>query len=191
MITEEQVTELKRIRRLADNRCSSHALLRERYSRLATGLDVVILTISLTLATLAFIDEEIASKALAVGAMSTNVGEVIGIMALITAFLTLLQIKVDWKGKSDAHTRAFRAYAILKQESGNALNNDTVDTNVFNRIVHQDETTHAVAISIPENQFLKLKQHHLTKVKLSKHLDLHPSASILFTRMKFWFQDNF
>jgi hypothetical protein len=38
---------------------------------------------------------------------------------------------------------------------------------------------------------LPQKRRHKIKVALSKHLDAHPSASLLLTRLRFWFRDNF
>jgi len=36
-------------------------------------------------------------------------------------FLTLIQFKVDWGGKAEAHARSFRMYAEVKREAGYCL----------------------------------------------------------------------
>jgi len=48
----------------------------------------------------------------------------------------------------------------------------------------------ALAIEVPEREFLIQKRRHKLKIALSKHLDTHPSASLLLTRIKFWIKDN-
>jgi hypothetical protein len=49
----------------------------------------------------------------------------------------------------------------------------------------------AVGVEIPERFFLKAKRRHLMKVAISKHLDTHPGASIVLTRMRLWWRGNF
>jgi len=50
--------------------------------------------------------------------------------------------------------------------------------------------TSSVGVAIPEREFLRHKQRHKLKVALSKHVDTHPAASLLITRVKFWLRDN-
>jgi hypothetical protein len=181
-------SELERIRRVSDLLCTGHAQLRDRFSRLATTLDLLILAASTWLVALAFVEPGI-------GALLTPFGLNsqlwIGLLAVVTFFLTIVQLKTNWKGRADAHRRTLEIYAEVKREAGYLLAVGDINEADCRRVLARYDLASAVGIALPERDFLPQKRRHLLKVALSKHLDRHPSASIVLTRVRFWIGDNF
>jgi hypothetical protein len=180
--------EIARIRRVADMLCSGHAVLRDRYAHLGLLLDMSILLISIWLVALSFVAPPM-SVALTPTAFSPQLW--LGLLAVIAFFLSILQLKVDWKGRADAHKRSMDIYSDVKREAGYLFGIDPLPESDYRRLMSKYEVAAATAITIPEREFLRQKRNHLTKIALSKHLDLHPSASIWILRVRFWFRDTF
>lgn len=179
--------ELERIRRVSDTLCSGHAALRDRYARRALILDVCVLALSSWLVALAFVEPRINLR-LTPFALDGQIW--VGMLGVATFFLTLVQIKTDWKGRADAHKRTFDIYAEVKREAGYLLAAGDIDQTACQRVLSRYDIASAVGVAMPEGDFLPQKRRHKIKVALSKHLDTHPSASLLLTRMRFWIRDN-
>jgi hypothetical protein len=105
-------------------------------------------------------------------------------------FLTVLQIKTDWKARADAHRRTLDLCAEVKREAGYALASEKIDDAAFRRVLSRYDMASAVGIEVPEAEFLKLKKRHQLKVAVSKQLDEHPSSSLVLMRIKLWISDN-
>ncbi len=180
--------ELDRIRRVSDTLCTGHAALRDRFSLRATVLDLLILGISSWLVALTFVEPRI-------NVMLTPFdwdGQIwIGILGVATFFLTIVQLKTDWKARADAHKRTLDLYAEVKREAGYLLASAEIEDNACRRVLSRYDMASAVGVEIPEADFLAQKRRHKIKVALSKHLDTHPSASLFITRLKFWIKSNF
>jgi hypothetical protein len=187
-VTQNIRDELERVRRVADQLCSSHAALRDQYSLRALLADLLILALSTWLVALAFVDPALNIK-LTPGGIDDRMW--VGILAVATFFLTLVQFKTDWKGRSDSHKQTGQLYAEVKREAGYVLANDALDESACRRVFARYDLASAVGVAIPENQFLSQKQRHLRKVALSKHLSRHPSASLFVVRVRFWARDTF
>jgi hypothetical protein len=179
--------ELQRVRRVSDSLCTAHAVLRDRFSRRALGLDLLVLGLSTWLVALAFVEPTLGAKLTPFG-WDSQIW--IGVLATATFFLTILQLKTDWKAKADAHRRTLELYAEVKREAGYAIASDELDDTTCRRVLSRYDLASAVGIEVPEADFLKLKKKHRIKVVLSKHLDKHPSASLIIVRLKLWFNDN-
>ncbi len=187
-MAETRVGQVSNIRRVADMLGSAHANLRDRYQRRAVVLDVFLLVISAWTVSLAFVDPEIAKSLTPFGLESVLW---IGLLAVGTFAMTLVQMKVDWKGRSDAHKRAFEIYIDVKREAGYILaDGDTVGDKEFDRLTSKYDTASAVGIGIPEKEFLAQKRHHLMKVEISKYLDKYPGALPWLLRLKWAWRDN-
>ena len=48
-----------------------------------------------------------------------------------------------------------------------------------------------VGVSIPEDQFLRLKATHLRKVEISRLLDKRPFIFLPWVHLQLWWRDNF
>jgi hypothetical protein len=168
--------------------CTSHAGLRDRFSRQALLLDLSILGLTTWLAALAFVEPRISLSLTPLGMEPQVWG---GLLAVLACFLSVLQIKVDWKGRSDAHKRSLDIYAEVKREAGYLLaSGEEFDKIACQRVIARYDMASAVGIQIPEHEFLHQKRRHKSKVALSKYLDHHPSASITLAKIKIWMRDN-
>lgn len=181
------VQELDRIRRVSDMLCTAHAGMRDKFSRKALALDLCVLGLSTWLVALAFVQPTIATSLSPFG-MDEKVW--MGLLATGTFFLTLVQLKVDWKGRADAHARTLDLYAEVKRETGYLLASGDLDPQNCRRVLARYDIASAVGIEIPERAFLAQKRRHRVKVAVSKYLDEHPAASIWLTKVWLWWRDN-
>ena len=190
-MTDEAVhfrAELERIRRVSDMLCAGHAGLRDHFARRALTLDLAILALSTWLVALAFVQPQIN---LSLTPFSLDPTLWVGLLAIMTFLLSVVQMKVDWKGLSDAHTRSCALYASVHREAGYVLAGAVdSDDQACRQLIERFDLAGVVGIGIPENQFLAQKRRHLMKKAISKYLDTHPAASIFLTRTRFWFRDN-
>jgi hypothetical protein len=180
--------ELERIRRVSDTLCTGHAGLRDRFVRRALLLDLAVLGLSTWIIALAFVEPRINVRLTPFG-WDSQIW--VGVLSVGTFFLTIVQLKTDWKGRADAHKRTLDVYAEVKREAGYLLAGGDLDESACRRVLARYDMASAVGVEIPEGDFLPQKRRHRIKVALSKHLDTHPSASLLLTRIRFWLRDNF
>lgn len=190
-MTEHQIgsrDEVERIRRVSDQLCTAHAALRDRFRRRALILDIIILLASAWLTALAFIDPHLEQWLIP---FKIDSKLWIGLFGVLVFFLTLIQFKMDWGGKGEAHTRSFNMYAEVKREAGYLLASAAeIPAREFQRLAARYDMASDVGTGVPEKDFLRLKRLHLMKVKLSKLLDQNPGASVLLTKLKVVISDN-
>lgn len=179
--------ELGRIRRVSDLLCTSHAGLRDRYARRALILDLGVLGLSTWLVALAFVQPQINMALTPFGVQPQLWG---GLLATLTFFLTIVQLKTNWKGRADAHSQALSLYAEVKREAGYVLSSSKIDEAEYRRVLARYDIASAVGIAVPERDFLRQKHRHRLKIALSKHLDDFPAASLWLTRIRFFLRDN-
>jgi hypothetical protein len=179
--------ELMRVRQVSDMLCTGHAILRDRYARWALSLDLSVLGLSTWLVALAFVDPSINIK-LTPWHMSPIIWG--GLLSVGVFFLSIIQLKTDWKSRSDAHKRTLDLYAEVKREAGYILASAEVDDTTYRRVLSRYDMASAVGIELPESKFLYLKKKHRTKIAISKQLDICPSSSIRLLKLKMWFSDN-
>lgn len=180
--------ELIRICRVSNMLCTGHAALRDRYARLAFALDLLTLGVSTWLVALAFVEPRL-NVTLTPFGWDSQIW--IGTLGTGVFFLTLVQIKTDWKGRSDAHKRTLDVYAEVKSEAGYLLSAGEYDHDACRRVFSRYDMAASVGMPIPEAEFLVQKQRHLVKVALSKTLDSRPAASLAWLRARLWWRDNF
>jgi len=167
---------------------SAHSGLRDTYRTKAIILDTLILAISLWLAAMAFADESVTAKLVP---FSVQPMIWLGILALVTFFLSIVHLKVNWKEQSELHGKASRVYASLKQQSGYLLSRgDEIWEEMYRRLLDMYDFAGEFCIPIPERSFLKYKKKHRIKVKISRLLDDKPAASIRFLKLRMWLEDN-
>jgi hypothetical protein len=186
-LNAEQTEVLKRVRRVSDMLCTAHAVLRDRFSYRALTLDIVILACLTWIVALAFVSSTVAARLTPFGWDSIIW---LGCLSAATFFLTLVQLKTDWKSKADAHKRTLALYADVKREAGYLLASNQANEEAFRRVLAGYDMASAAGVEIPEKNFLTLKRKHKIKITLSKHLDEHPFTSILLFRLRMWLRDN-
>jgi hypothetical protein len=180
--------ELDRIRRVADMLTTGHADLMERFNRRAVLLDISILGMSLWLTAIVFIEPHLNVK---LTPFSMDPQLWVGLLGAFTFFLSIVQLRVNWKGRSDAHKRAYDLYAEVKRECGYLLaSEDQVTEDKSRRVLARYDMATDVGIPLPEKEFLRQKKRHLQKVAISKHLDNRPGTSVMLLRLKMWWKDN-
>jgi hypothetical protein len=189
MSTEDPMkNELTRLCRVSDMLCTGHAALRDRYAKQAFALDLLTLGVSTWLVALAFVEPKLNvtltpfgwDSQVWVGALGTGV-----------FFLTLIQIKTDWKGRSDAHKRTLDVYAEVKREAGYLLSAGEYNHDSCQRVFSRYDMAASVGVPIPESEFLRQKQRHLVKVAMSKVLDHRPATSLMWLQVRLWWRDTF
>jgi hypothetical protein len=180
-------TELRRIKRVADQSCSAHARLRDRYATRATILDVLILGASAWVLALSFVDPSVIPK-LTPQPFAPAIWT--GFMGVSIFVATLLQLKLDLRGRADAHRRAFDAQAEVKR-AANEAEAHMEDEGRRAEVQAKISVASAIGVIIPEREFLRQKQLHLKKIAASKHLDAQPYASLFIFGLRAWFSDTF
>ena len=180
--------DLSRILRVADQMATGYARLRDEYGLRARILDLLILSISSWLLAVTFVDPSLA-KRLVPFAISHEIW--IGILAVATFILALIQSRVDWKAKSDSYQRALQNVSEVVLEGRRlTANGGTADSNEVRRISEKYYTILRFIEPIPDNRFLELKKHHKIKVEISRLLDDRPAASILLVKLCLLWRDN-
>lgn len=180
--------ELGRVRRVADMLCTAHAGLADDYTWRALVFDIALLVLSGWVASLAFVDPRISLFLVPPGLTPTIW---IGLMGTAAFVLTLVQMRLDLRGRADAHRRAFDAYAEVKRDAGQILaTGGQPDPTAVSRVLTHYGFAASLGVGIPEAEFLRRKQLHLLKVRVSRHLDEYPSASLPLLRIRMWWMDN-
>lgn len=179
--------ELERIIRVSDLLVSAHSVLRDRYARWAFLNDITILGATLWLTALALVNPAIGIE-LTPHWVSNNLWH--GLLAMLAFFLSIVQIRVDWKGKEYAHARACEAYSSLKREAINLLAQGRLEEAEYKRILDRYESAGTLSIPIPQAEFNRLKRMHRIKREISAHLDIKPAASPLLLKIRLWCRDN-
>ena len=113
-----------------------------------------------------------------------------GLLAIATLVLAIAQMRVDWKGRSDAHRRALEAYAEVKREAGYSLSLPSLSDEEYRRVCGRNDFASGIAIAVPERDFLRLKRRHLLKVAISRRLDDYPGTLLWLFVLKVWWRDN-
>ena len=179
--------ELQRVRRVSDMLCTAHAGLRDRMAMRSLFLDLSILALSSWITALAFVEPKLNLTLTPFGLKPEIWG---GLLAVGTFFLTVLQLKTDWKACAEAHKRSLDIYSEVKREAGYLLAESTLEEVAVRRVLSRYDMASSITVSIPEAEFLSQERRHGIKVRLSKHLDKRPSSSIFLTKIKFWWRDN-
>lgn len=184
----ERRSELVRVLRVADQMCSAHAHLRDRHAFRALALDIGILGLSTWTIALVFVDPQINARLTPSGVEPLIW---VGLLSIGTFFLSILQLRLDLKGRSEAHRRSMRMFADVKALVGAALKRGTDISNPeYQRLSERYALANELAIEVPEQDFLAAKQRHVIKVAMSRHLDSHPYSSKTLTFLKGVLRDN-
>ena len=181
MSTQEFRAELEHIRRVSDMLVTGHANLRDRYNRRATLLDLAVMALSTWLTAVVFIEPRINVKLIPFG-IDPQIW--VGFLGIFTFFLSIVQLRVDWKGRADAHKRSFDLYSEVKRECDTSCLAGDADGRQL------PARSFAVRPSDGgrERLFRRASSWHRReitsgKVEIGEHLDKHPSASILLVRI--------
>jgi hypothetical protein len=180
--------EIERIRRVADQLCTAHAALRDRFAARQFAIDIIVLLLSAWTASMGFLDARLMHW-LIPPHLDSQLW--IGLLGSSTFGLTLIQFKADWGGRSESHQRSFRMYSEVKREAGYLLaNSQEISAQHFQRLVDRYDMASEVGTGVPEKDFLALKRLHKLKVAISKTLDEKPGSSLWLIKIKLILRDN-
>ncbi|AEG02836.1 hypothetical protein [Methylomonas methanica] len=185
---EKMKDEVKKLEVKADQSCSIHASLRDKYNTYAKALDYFLLVATTYLLGLTLVEPAIGVP------MSFGFDRVlfITLSSIIAFFLSIVQFKSDWKSTAEAHHQSFQKYANVKAEC-RAITSGSVEVSelAYHRIRDNYNTVPDIGTHIPEGAFLNGKKKHKKKVFISKYLDNHPGAWIWLIKLKLALKDNF
>lgn len=186
--TKDLRGEVERIKRVSDTLITAHSSLREQFARKALLLDATILAFTVWITSVVFVEPKIG---LSLTPFHFDPQVWIGLLSILTLFLSIVQLRVDWKGRADAHQRSCDMYSRVKAECRYLLEStDAITRERGQNLFSQYELSGQQGLAVPEGQFLKLKKKHLTKVAISKMLDRRPGSSIALLRARLWWRAN-
>ncbi|SFM76183.1 hypothetical protein SAMN05421880_1325 [Nitrosomonas nitrosa] len=180
--------EIKQIERKANQACSIHASLRDKYTTKAKILDYLLMAATTYLLGLTLVEPTIGLP------LSLGFDRVLFItaMSLIAFFLSIVQFKNDWKTIAEAHHLSFKEYAKVKAECRTLTSGSKVVGEVdYQRISDSYNIVADIGTHIPEKEFLNGKKRHKKKVFISQYLDEHPGAWVWLIKFKLLIRDNF
>jgi hypothetical protein len=165
---------------------TAHAILRDRYSRRATTLDLATLGVSVILCLTTFVDPD----ALRLANVSPEEARVIlGVSSAVVFFLALVQLRVDWKARAAGHQRACEKLARLKADYRRLATATVPPGSVdSSQVFEQADRVLEELAPIPDREFISLKARHRRKVEVSRFLDRYPGAPILLLRATLWWR---
>ncbi len=183
---KKYLNELKRIRRVSDMMVTAHASLNEQFTVLSIISEIALFACSLLLAVIVFADSN-----LLIRYFGTNYYLLVGIFSIATFIFSFLAGLFNWKVRAEKHRYAFETYMALKFASNDLINKIKKKEHAdVERFLERYYALTPAIVSIPERLFLRCKRQHVSKVYISKYLDDHPSASIIFLKIKIWIRDN-
>jgi len=179
-----EIEALERAVRVSDQSCTAYAILRDRYRRFSTALDLMILVLSAWLTAMVFVQPEIGIQ-LSPRGVSKDLW--IGLLSIAAFCLSLVQLQVNWKGRAISYQLAATALSGFVKEFRPILGAATV-TQAQVGLARYQVLSDSLE-PIPDSKFLALKQAHAVKVEMSKHLDQYPGASLSLLRFRLWWRD--
>jgi hypothetical protein len=173
--------EFKRMWRVVDMSLSGHAVLRDRYRRREGLLTLIVVGLSIIATAFAFLSGE---TMIQVWQWRFSLATGLGILTSMIFFFALTDLVLDWKrlawSHEDAVERLTRLKSRLRAVKVSGISSLSATDAVNLRTLY--EQTVADVIEIPENQFLPLKAMHYRKVAISRLIDTHPGAPLLYLR---------
>lgn len=184
-VTESQMEPLgrdqfERMWRVLDMAITGHSILRDRFRRREQAITLAIMVFSIVAVSLAFVNGE--PRVTLLG-KEAKVATWVGSLTAGIFFFALLDSLVDWKRSTWAHEDAARRLSELKSKFRRAtVDGQAVDSGDIDLRAEYEATMENVAV-IPESTFLALKAKHHRKVAVSRLVDDHPGAPLLFVRL--------
>jgi hypothetical protein len=188
-LVDRPVPELTRRRRVVDQMLTAHSVLRDRYARRAATVDLGGLAFSVIICLLTFVDPTLLRY---FGADDILARIATGLSAACVFFVSLVQLRVDWKTRSAEHERAVerlaRAKALYRRTKYD-LENPHDGSKVEPRDTFQEvDLLLEDVTAIPDNEFVALKAIHNRKVIASRIVDRYPGTSLLLVRCALWWR---
>lgn len=174
--------EIERRFRNADQMVTMYSVLHDRNSARATFLTLGIMGSSVILCACTFLPDD-ALAVIGLSPFGTKI--VLGVFSGLILFLSIAELKVDWKERSRVYGDAAEEVARLKAKYRDMRNSERRQTpEVIHELANQYDSTMARLPRVPDSQFSKLKALHLKKIKLSQMMDSKPGCPLWILRLK-------
>ena len=182
--------EIDRMFKVTDQMVTSHSVLRDRFHRYSLLVEIVVLVGSAAVTSLAFVDSA-ALKSIIPSQVPPAV--ILAVAGLITFVASIIQLKVDWAGKSALHSKAAEFVLDLKGELGriHLVGSQGEREALFIPVRAKYEMIGKLTPPIPDGQFLALKRLHCLKIEISKRINRRPGAWPWLTKLRIVLGDNF
>lgn len=182
-----EIEEVGRIKRVSDQLCSMHSILRDGYKFKSIWLNIFIMSSSLWTLLIAFVDPVVGTK---FNPTTFNDSIFFGFASAAIFLLSILQLLFRYDDLAAAHHQAVLSYFDVKQQSRRILSNPRVLNAMDVASLHLSyDQAAAHALPIPERKFNTLKRRHLKKVRLSKAVDKYPSVNLHVLSLDFMIRD--
>ena len=177
-----QADENERQYRIIDQLMTSHAVLRDRYGRRATLLNVSLLSLAIALNGFVFASDDFLKLLFREHAGAATAA--LGIISIALLVLSIVELRVDWEGQSRSHSEAVGRLSQLKAEYREA--HASKDSDRFDDLTRDYASTMEALPPVPERSFTRLKAHHEFKRLLSQEISKHPGvpAILLSVRLR-------
>jgi uncharacterized membrane protein YqjE len=116
------IQELEHHYRVIDMMLSMHSKLRDDNQKLALVVNLLLLTSSVLLSTLVFVDPAIL-KFLKIDPQVSQVS--IGLCSTVVFLISLIELRVDWKEKMERHSQACEILSKLKADCRELLKSNS------------------------------------------------------------------
>lgn len=175
--------EYRRRRNVVDMMLTAHSVLRDRHERRAAGLTLFIMGLSIVATGVAFISGESDAT---IGPFTARVQVWVGLLTGVIFFLSIVDLRVEWRRRAWAHEEAAGRLADLKALFRHARHEDDVvhsDVDLLAEYDHTMDALGALRVPIPEAKFNRLKARHLRKVEISKRTTARPERLQVLHRL--------
>jgi hypothetical protein len=163
--------EFERQLRIIDQMLTQHSRLRDRYDAFARWLDIAGIVLSAVLTALSLMKDE---YWLVLGTTPRSGSFVAAIAAAVLFGLSIVQYRVQWKEKAEAHGAAASTLAACKAKGRMVPKNDPVRTGEWLETAAAQVST---LPAIPDRLFLRLKGIHLRKQETSRRMSQFPGST--------------
>jgi hypothetical protein len=120
-----------------------------------------------------------------VGLSSLGTKVVLGVFSSFILFLSIAELKVDWKERSGLYGEAAENVTGLKAKYRDVRNSSGQPSpEAMHELAIQYDSVMASLPAVPELQFAKLKAYHLKKRALSQMIDSKPGCPLWILRLK-------
>ena len=170
MTMNKPSSEFQRKKRVADMLVTAHYILGERYRRISVGFDITLMLVSF-LILLGSLLETTSPDFIRDMLGEWTVYSIPVCAALIFVF-SIVEWRLSWKQKSEAHFSSARAYSSIKAETTALLSKGFEEGDLeAAKIEDRYDRLGQTCVQIPHHKFVRMKRAHVRKVALSKLLD--------------------
>ena len=177
----------EKVRGIADMMVSAHSLIRDQLRFWSTLIDLHVIVMSGWLSALSFAPDDLLKI---VNPTDFKSQYVVGVLGVFTFCLSLVQLQLNLKGRSESHDNAAKEIARIKGDISTYLSFTSPELRDLDVLIKRYADVCEMVIKIPEAKFLSVKAHHKRKVEISKYIDAHPCANLTLLNIKMWIRDN-